>query len=185
MWRYLVPVAVFLIIAGFFARGLTLRPGYVPSPLIGKAAPEYELPRLKDLTASVGSANYAGQVALVNVWATWCIECRYEHPYLVELSKTGGVPIYGLNWKDDQQMALEWLDTLGDPYIASAVDQTGEVAIDWGVYAAPETFLIGRDGTVLYKHISRMTPEIWTEEFLPRIEAECGTLPCPGSLEGQ
>ncbi len=178
MWRYMLPAVLFAVLAGFFYRGLYLNPRYVPSPLIGKPAPEYDLPRLADPAQTVGSKDYEGQVALVNVWATWCIECRHEHPYLVELAATGGVPIYGLNWKDERNLALEWLDTLGDPYVASAVDYTGEVAIDWGVYAAPETFLIGRDGTVLYKHISPMTPAVWEQEFLPRIEEECGGLPC-------
>ncbi|MEE8117441.1 MAG: DsbE family thiol:disulfide interchange protein [Gemmatimonadales bacterium] len=178
MWRYLLPIAIFVVLAGFFARGLTLNPGYVPSPLIGKPAPQYELPRLKDLSTTVGSESYAGQVALVNVWATWCVECRNEHPFLMELSRTSDVPIHGLNWNDDRDTALEWLDVLGDPYVASAFDVAGEVAIDWGVYAAPETFLVGRDGTVLYKHISPMTPAVWSREFLPRIAAECGTLPC-------
>ena len=178
MWRYLIPAVVLAVLAGFFYRGLYLNPGYVPSPLLGKPAPEYELPRLRDLSQTVGSDAYAGQVALVNVWATWCIECRHEHPYLVELAESGEIPIYGLNWKDERDSALYWLDTLGDPYVASAYDYTGEVAIDWGVYAAPETFLIGRDGTVLYKHIAALTPEIWEREFLPRIEEHCGDLPC-------
>ena len=183
MWRYLVPIAIFAVLAGFFMRGLGLNPGYVPSPLIGKPAPEYALPRLKEMSSTVGSADYAGQVAVINVWATWCVGCRQEHPYLVELSESGGVPIYGLNWKDDEDQARAWLDTLGDPYVSTAVDATGEVAIDWGVYAAPETFLVGRDGTVLYKHIAPLTPAVWENEFLPRILAECGELPCTPSAE--
>ena len=93
------------------------------------------------------------------------------------------MPIYGLNWKDDHDAALQWLDTLGDPYVATAVDATGNTAIDWGVYAAPETFLVGRDGTVLYKHIAPLTPAVWTQEFLPRIEAECGQVPCAPSAD--
>ncbi len=179
MWRYLLPIGIFVVLVAFFARGLTLNPGYVPSPLIGKPAPQYALPRLKDPTTLVGSENYAGQVAIVNVWATWCVGCRQEHPFLVELSRSSGVPIHGLNWKDDSNMALAWLDTLGDPYEATAVEVTGEVAIDWGVYAAPETFLVGRDGTVLYKHIAPLTREVWAREFLPRIDEQCGSLPCP------
>ena len=178
MWRTLLPISIFVVLAWFLYSGLGSNPGYVPSPLIGKPAPQYELPRLKDPSTTVGSASYSGQVALVNVWATWCIGCLQEHPFLVELSRSGGVPIYGLNWKDDHEAALEWLDTLGDPYADTAVDATGEVAIDWGVYAAPETFLIGSDGTVLYKHIAPMTPEVWAREFLPRIAADCGDPPC-------
>jgi len=178
MWRYLLPVVIFSVLGLFFLRGLNLNPGYVPSPLIGKPAPEYELPKLKDMTSTVGSADYVGEVVLLNVWATWCPGCRQEHPYLVELSENSGVPIYGLNWKDDGDKARAWLETLGDPYVATAVDATGEVAIDWGVYAAPETFLIGRDGKVLYKHIAPLTPAVWENEFLPRIAAGCAAQPC-------
>ncbi len=178
MWRYLLPVGIFVVLAGFFYRGLDLSPGYVPSPLIGKLGPQYELPRLKDPSTMVGSADYSGQVALINVWATWCVGCRQEHPFLVELSRSSGVPIYGLNWKDNGDSAREWLDVLGDPYVSTAIDITGEVAIDWGVYAAPETFLVGRDGTVLYKHIAPLTRDVWAREFLPRIAEECGKLPC-------
>jgi cytochrome c biogenesis protein CcmG, thiol:disulfide interchange protein DsbE len=179
MWRYAIPVVVLAVLGVFFARGLHLNPGYVPSPLIGKPAPEFELPSLQDPTRSVGSADWKGQVALLNVWATWCIECRHEHQYLLELAATSGVPIYGLNWKDDRAAALKWLDTLGNPYAGTAFDLEGHVAIDWGVYGAPETFLIGRDGTVLQKRISVMTPAVWNEEFLPKILEECGSLPCP------
>jgi cytochrome c biogenesis protein CcmG/thiol:disulfide interchange protein DsbE len=178
MWRYLLPIAIFSVLGMFLVRGLSLNPGFVPSPLIGKPAPQYELPRLMDMSSTVGSADYSGEVAVVNVWATWCVGCRQEHPYLVELSENSGVPIYGLNWKDDRNKARAWLDTLGDPYVATAVDATGEVAIDWGVYAAPETFLIGRDGTVLYKHIAPLTPAVWEKEFLPRITVGCSELPC-------
>ena len=179
MWRYLIPIGVFVVLAAFFARGLSLNPGYVPSPLLGKPAPAFELPRLKDPAATLGTRDIEGQVALLNVWATWCVGCRQEHAFLVELAEANDVPIYGLNWKDDRATALSWLASLGDPYVASAFDEIGEVAIDWGVYGAPETFLLARDGTVLYKHIAPLTPEIWAQEFLPRIVAQCGSLPCP------
>lgn len=179
MWRYVIPVVLFAVLAAFFWRGLSLDPGYVPSPLIGKPMPEFSLPRLKDPQRVLGSSDMTGQVALLNVWATWCVGCRQEHGFLVELANSAGVPIYGLNWKDDRAAALDWLARLGDPYVASAFDATGEVAIDWGVYGAPETFLLGRDGTVLYKHIAPLTPEVWQQEFVPRIRAECGAVPCP------
>ena len=179
MWRYLVPLSIFAVLAAFFFRGLSLNPGYVPSPLLGKPAPEFELPRLKDPAATLGSRDIDGHVALLNVWATWCVGCRQEHGFLVDLAESGAVPIYGLNWKDDRQTALNWLTDLGDPYVASAFDHTGEVAIDWGVYGAPETFLLGRDGTVLYKHIAPLDEVVWAREFLPRIAEQCGSLPCP------
>jgi cytochrome c biogenesis protein CcmG/thiol:disulfide interchange protein DsbE len=169
MWRYLVPIAVFGVLAAFLVRGLHLNPGYVPSPLIGKPMPQFELPRLKDPNAKIGSQDLKGKVALFNVWATWCGGCRQEHEFLVELSRSSGVPIYGLNWKDDRDSALAWLSQLGDPYVANGFDDIGDVAIDWGVYGAPETFLIGPDGTVLYKHIAPLTPEVWQREFVPKL----------------
>ncbi len=112
-----------------------------------------------------------GKVSLVNVWATWCSGCRQEHDTLLTLARDGGVPIFGINWKDDAALARQWLQNLGNPYAAVGVDEEGGVAIDWGVYGAPETFLIGADGTVLYKHIAPMTLAVWRDEFLPRIAA--------------
>jgi cytochrome c biogenesis protein CcmG/thiol:disulfide interchange protein DsbE len=184
MWRYAIPIVLFVILAIFFARGLSLNPGYVPSPLIGKPMPAFALPRLKDPLAALSSADIQGQVALLNVWATWCVGCRAEHAFLVDLAAQGTVPIYGLNWKDDRAAALNWLAQLGDPYVASAYDEAGKVAIDWGVYGAPETFLIGRNGTVLYKHIAPLTREIWEREFMPRIALECGGKPCTPARSG-
>ena len=184
MWRYAIPIVVVAILGGFLYRGLFLNPGYIPSPLVGQPAPEFSLPGLEDPERQVGSDDFAGQVALLNVWATWCVGCRQEHAYLLELSRTSGIPIYGLNWKDDRNAALGWLSTLGNPYVATAYDPLGDVAIDWGVYGAPETFLIGRDGTVLHKHIAPLTREIWQRDFLPKIAEECGSLPCP-LVEGE
>jgi cytochrome c biogenesis protein CcmG/thiol:disulfide interchange protein DsbE len=179
MWRYAIPVVLFALIAGFFYRGLFLKPTVLPSALIGRPVPEFSAPGLVDPSRTVGSEDLKGKVALLNVWGTWCIECRYEHPFLVELARSSGVPIYGLNVKDDRESALSWLSTLGNPYVESAYDERGDVAFEWGVYGAPETFLIGRDGTVLHKHISVLTPEVWQRDFLPLIQKECGSLPCP------
>lgn len=179
MWRYLIPIGTFVILAGFFYKGLSLNPRYVPSPLLGKPVPEFQLPRLKNPDENLGSIDLKGHVSLLNVWATWCVGCRQEHSFLVELAEDNIVPIYGLNWKDERDSALQWLSTLGDPYVGSAYDELGEVAIDWGVYGAPETFLISSEGTVLYKHIAPLTEAIWNNEFLPRIISECGSLPCP------
>ena len=178
MWRYLVPITILGVLAIFFARGLSLNPGYVPSPLIGKPAPSFRLPQLKDPQLTLGSDDMLGKVALLNVWATWCVGCRQEHEYLNELAHTSGIPIYGLNWKDERGAATDWLLTLGDPYVASAFDRDGRVAIDWGVYGAPETFLIGSNGSVVYKHIAPLTRKIWEQEFLPRIRNHCQDFPC-------
>jgi cytochrome c biogenesis protein CcmG/thiol:disulfide interchange protein DsbE len=178
MWRYIIPIALFAVLAVFFARGLKLNPGYVPSPLVGKPAPAFELPTLKDPASTISNDVLVGETSLFNVWGTWCPGCRTEHAFLNEVSRTSGVPIYGLNWKDDRAAALNWLATLGDPYTLSGFDEIGEVAIDWGVYGAPETFLISRNGTVLYKHIAPLTSEVWEQEFVPRIAADCGAYPC-------
>jgi cytochrome c biogenesis protein CcmG/thiol:disulfide interchange protein DsbE len=178
MWRYAIPVAILAVLAVFFARGLNLNPGYIPSPFIGKPAPEFSLPSLKDPAATVSSDVLQGEISLFNVWATWCVGCRQEHAFLNEIAQTSGVPIYGLNWKDDRGAALRWLDTLGDPYVVSAFDSEGNVAIDWGVYGAPETFLVDRDGTVLHKHIAPLTADVWRTQFLPIIQEKCGGNTC-------
>jgi cytochrome c biogenesis protein CcmG/thiol:disulfide interchange protein DsbE len=174
MTRYLLPLIVVALAIPIFVVGLSRDPTEVPSPLIDKQAPQFELPSLKHPERTVGSASYRGKVALVNVWATWCVGCRQEHEYLMRLSGETDIPIYGLNWRDNRDKALVWLAQLGDPYVNSAYDEDGRVGIDWGVYGAPETFLISQDGTVLYKHISPMTERVWREEFLPRIEAARG-----------
>ena len=171
MWRYLLPGAVFALLIAVFAVGLFRDPGYVPSPLIGKPAPEFSLPRLDDPQQKLQRSDLLGKVSLVNVWATWCTGCRQEHETLLTLAREGGVPIFGINWKDDPVQARQWLQQLGNPYAAVGVDEEGGTAIDWGVYGAPETFLIGADGTVLYKHIAPMTLAVWREEFMPRIAA--------------
>jgi cytochrome c biogenesis protein CcmG/thiol:disulfide interchange protein DsbE len=173
MWRYAIPLVVLAVIAAFFYRGLELNPSYVPSALIGKPMPEFALPTLADAEAKIGSRDIAGKVALLNVWGTWCVECRHEHGFLIRLAKSG-MPIYGLNLRDERPAALGWLASLGNPYVASAFDADGTVAVDWGVTAAPETFLIGRDGKILFKHISPLTQQVWQRDFVPLIKAQCG-----------
>jgi cytochrome c biogenesis protein CcmG, thiol:disulfide interchange protein DsbE len=172
--RYLAPIAAFAILIPVFLIGLNRNPSELPSPYINKQAPAFELPNLRDPAATVSNRDYAGEIALVNVWATWCVGCRHEHDFLLTLAETGDVPIYGLNWHDRREDALRWLDELGDPYVASGYDADGEVGIDWGVYGAPETFLIGPDGTVLHKHLSPLTHEIWERDFVPKINAARG-----------
>lgn len=178
MWRYAIPLAIFGVIAGFFYVGLGLQPNYVPSPLVGKPIPDFSLPSLADPQRTVNTADLTGRVALVNVWGTWCVECRHEHGFLVELANAG-VPIYGLNLKDERDSALNWLATLGNPYVSSGFDPDGRAAVDWGVTAAPETFLLGSDGTILHKHISPLTPRVWERDFLPLLREHCGPSDCP------
>lgn len=178
MWRYLIPLAIFLVIGGFFFVGLDRNPNYVPSPLVGKPAPVFALPSVTDPDSVVSTESLKGRVALVNVWGTWCVECRHEHAFLLELARAG-LPIYGLNVRDDRLAAVEWLGRLGNPYVGSGFDPEGKAAIDWGVTGAPETFLIASDGTILHKHISPLTLGVWQRDFLPLLRKHCGPTDCP------
>jgi cytochrome c biogenesis protein CcmG/thiol:disulfide interchange protein DsbE len=178
MWRYLAPLAIFVVIAALFYRGLFMNPNDVPSPLIGKPVPTFSLPTVIDPQDVVTTQTLAGRVSLVNVWGTWCVECRHEHAFLVELANAG-LPIYGLNVRDDRTAAIDWLGRLGNPYVSSGFDPEGKAAIDWGVTGAPETFLIGANGTILHKHISPLTPQIWQRDFLPLLRENCGPADCP------
>jgi cytochrome c biogenesis protein CcmG/thiol:disulfide interchange protein DsbE len=171
MAKFLIPLGLFVVLGVFLAIGLNRDPRYVPSPLIGKPAPEFSLPSLQDSSYPVSTKELLGQPWVLNVWGTWCGGCRQEHDTLIAIARQKTVPIIGLNWKDDNLAAQQWLQQLGNPYAVVAEDRDGRVAIDWGVYGAPETFLIGPDGTVLYKHIAPMTMEVWNTEFLPRIES--------------
>ena len=172
--KFLLPLLAFLLLIGVFVVGLTKDPSRIPSPLVDNPAPEFSLPSLQDPDTQVGSANYEGQMALVNIWATWCPGCRQEHDFLMELSRENIVPIFGLNWRDSRPEALEWLRVLGDPYIVSAYDVDGRVGIDWGAYGAPETFLVDQNGIVIHKHIAPLTREIWERDFMPLIRANGG-----------
>lgn len=174
MSRFALPLIAFLVLIGLFVVGLQLDPSRIPSPLLEQPAPVYSLPSLRDPEVMVGSADYANRLALVNVWATWCPGCRQEHGFLLQLAEEGVVPIFGLNWRDNRADALRWLDALGDPYVASAYDEDGGVGIDWGVYGAPETFLVDRDGIVIHKQVGPLTREIWEQDFLPLIEQRGG-----------
>ncbi len=169
MVRFVLPIIMLGALVALLFVGLDRNPGYVPSPFIGKPAPEFTLPRLDGPGQTLGKSDLLGDVSLVNVWATWCVGCRQEHSFLVRLARTGAIRIFGLNWRDDPALARQWLQQLGNPYTATAVDQDGRVAIDWGVYGAPETFLLDAAGTVLYKHIAPLTAEAWEQEFVPRI----------------
>jgi cytochrome c biogenesis protein CcmG/thiol:disulfide interchange protein DsbE len=172
----LLPLIVFALLIPILVIGLSRNPNELPSPFIGKPAPEFELPTLADPAVTVGTADFHGKAVLVNVWATWCVGCRQEHEFLLQLSRAGAVPIYGINWRDTRSEALRWLQQLGDPYIASADDREGRVGIDWGVYGAPETFLVGADGTVLHKHLGPLSWADWEQDFVPLLN---GTEPIP------
>jgi len=170
MIKYLIPLVLFLGLVVFLAIGLNRDPHEVPSPLINKAAPAFTLPQLKDPTKTFSGAEMRGKVWILNVWASWCVTCRDEHPLLIEYAKTKTVPIYGLNYKDERDDALGWLDELGDPYVLSVADVDGRVAIDYGVYGAPETYVIDQSGTIRFKQIGPVTPDVWTKQIAPLVQ---------------
>ena len=155
----LVPLLVFAGVVAVLAIGLTLNPREVPSPLIGKQVPEFVLAPVKGRTLALSSADLKGEVSLVNVFASWCVACKDEHPLFLQLQREQFVPIHGLNYKDRPEDAARWLDTLGDPYTRTGADLDGRVGIDWGVYGVPETFVIDRNGRIAYKHIGPVTAE--------------------------
>ena len=167
---FVVPILVFLGIAVFLTIGLFLNPREIPSPLIGKPIPDFKLPPVKGRTLGLSTADLKGEVSLVNVFASWCVACREEHPLLMRLSQQGIVPIHGLNYKDAPKDAADWLDALGDPYTRTGADINGRVGIDWGVYGVPETFVIDRNGRIAYKHIGPISPRDWEEKMAPLVE---------------
>jgi cytochrome c biogenesis protein CcmG/thiol:disulfide interchange protein DsbE len=172
MTRYLIliPLVVFLGIAVFLFKGLGRDPHEVPSPLINKPAPSFKLPQLKEPTKTFSAEEMRGKVWILNVWASWCVSCADEHPFLLEYARSEAVPIYGLNWKDQREDALSWLAERGDPYVLSISDLDGRVAIDYGVYGAPETYLIDRSGVIRLKQVGPLTPDIWNKDFLPLVQ---------------
>lgn len=170
MVRFLLPLAVFLIVAAFLVKGLFLNPREVPSPLIDKPAPAFKLTQLHEPDKSLARDDLKGKVWLLNVWASWCVSCREEHPLLVDLAKQNLVPIYGLNYKDQRDAALGWLQQFGNPYAASIADLDGRVGIDYGVYGVPETFVIDKSGVIRYKQIGPITPEALNNRIIPLVK---------------
>jgi cytochrome c biogenesis protein CcmG, thiol:disulfide interchange protein DsbE len=170
MLKYLIPLAIFLVLVIFLAIGLTRNPEELPSALLDKPAPTFRLPQLKQPDKTFSAEDMRGKVWMLNVWASWCVACRDEHPYLFEYQKSGAVPIYGLNYKDRPEDALGWLSELGDPYLLSAVDLDGRVAIDYGVYGAPESYIIDKSGTIRMKHVGPVTFEVWEKKILPLVQ---------------
>lgn len=171
MKRVLIPLVVFLLLVGFLAVGLNRDPREVPSPLVGKAAPAFDLPLLGQPDKRFVPAEMRGKVWLLNVWASWCVSCRDEHPVLVELSKKAVLPILGLNYKDQNDAAQRWLKQFGNPYQLSVVDADGRIGIDYGVYGVPETYLIDGEGVIRYKQIGPLTPAILEQKVLPLAKA--------------
>ncbi|HEY5603459.1 MAG TPA: DsbE family thiol:disulfide interchange protein [Gammaproteobacteria bacterium] len=153
MVRYLVPLVIFFVLAGFLYVGLDLKPREVPSPFINKPAPGFQLQQLHSMNELFSNKDMLGKVWLLNVWASWCVACRQEHPVLVDMARRGEVPLYGLNYKDTPNNAKRWLNEHGDPYTLSAVDYQGKVGIDFGVYGVPETFIIDKQGVIRHKVI--------------------------------
>lgn len=176
-YLFLIPVLAFAGIAVAFAVGLTLDPSKIPSVLIGKPVPEFQLPPVQGRTLGLSSADLRGEVTLVNVFASWCLECRVEHPLFMRLAAEGTIPIHGLNYKDKPDDAADWLDSLGDPYTRTGADREGRVAIEWGVYGVPETFVVDPNGTIVYKHIGALNPKLLKETILPLVEELRQTAP--------
>jgi cytochrome c biogenesis protein CcmG/thiol:disulfide interchange protein DsbE len=186
MLKYIIPLILFIILAIFLAVGLNLNPSEIPSPLLNKPAPAFSAPKLQ-MTAKDGgnvaigrepmrppeaklsNADLKGQVWLLNVWASWCVSCREEHPVLNQFAQQKTVTIIGLNYKDDPPAAKNWLETLGNPYNVSIMDQDGRIGIDWGVYGVPETFVMDKKGIVRYKHTGPVTLEAIQQTLLPLI----------------
>jgi len=167
--RYLMPLIAFMVLAVFLFAGLSLNPRQVPSPLIDKPAPEFELNHLHQPEQIFSSKDNIGKVWLLNVWASWCVACRDEHPLLVQLANSGLVPVYGLNYKDEDATAMQWLRQYGDPYEVSVVDSEGRVGIDYGVYGVPETYVIDKQGIIRYKQIGPVTVKSMEDTIIPLI----------------
>ncbi len=168
--KRLIPLAAFVVLVVFLGVGLLLDPSKVPSPLIDKPAPAFALPQLHNASETISNSDMRGQVWLFNVWASWCVSCRQEHPLLVELARRNIVPIIGLNYKDERNDAIRWLQDLGNPYTKSGHDIEGRVGMDYGVYGVPETYVIDQQGTIRFKQIGPISPDALQNEILPLIE---------------
>ena len=167
--RYLIPLVIFIVLAGFLYRGLSLKPREVPSPYINKPAPDFRLQNLHKMSEQFSNQDMKGKVWLLNVWASWCVACRQEHPLLVQMARKGDVPIYGLNYKDAPTQARQWLKQHGDPYELSVVDYEGKVGIDYGVYGVPETFVIDKRGVIRHKVIGPISNTVLRDCVMPMV----------------
>lgn len=169
MNRFAIPLVGVLILIPILILGLQRDPSVLPSQYIGKPAPVFSLPTLEDPSQNFSNEDLQGRISLVNFWATWCGGCRTEHGFLMALARSNTIPIYAVDTRDKRPDAINWLEQLGNPYVMSGFDEDGRVAIDWGVYGAPETFLIDADGNVVYRFIGPLSRGAWAQEFEPRI----------------
>lgn len=176
MLKYLIPLFIFIVMAVFLGLGLNLKPNEIPSPLIDKPAPVFSAPKLDNPEQNLTPADLKGQVWLFNVWASWCVSCRQEHEVFTQFAQQKAVTIIGLNYKDDPAAAKNWLQSLGNPYNVSIMDQDGRIGIDWGVYGVPETFIVDKQGIVRYKHTGPVSVDDIQKIFLPMIaKLQAGT----------
>jgi cytochrome c biogenesis protein CcmG/thiol:disulfide interchange protein DsbE len=178
LWA-LLPLVLFAVIGGFLFRGLYLNPKEIPSALIDRPVPEFDLPALPGRPPGLKSADLVGEVSLVNVFASWCVTCRVEHPLLMRLKEEGVVAVHGLNYKDKPQSALDWLARFGDPYERVGADRSSRVGIDWGVYGVPETFVVDARGRIVCKHIGAIREPDLESKILPAIRAARAGEPTP------
>ncbi|MGR8930635.1 MAG: DsbE family thiol:disulfide interchange protein [Gammaproteobacteria bacterium] len=170
MFKYVLPLVLFIVLAVFLAIGLRLNPKEIPSPLIDKPAPVFSLPTLANPEQRLSVADMEGKVWLLNVWASWCVSCRQEHPILLELAKLKLATIVGLDYKDEADAAATWLQQLGNPYDVSVMDVDGRIGIDYGVYGVPETFVVDKRGVIRYKHTGPIEPDDIEKIFLPLLQ---------------
>ncbi len=166
---YLLPLLVFLGMSTYFAIGLGKDPSELPSALIDKPVPEFELPPLLEDIPGMATADFGGEVVMVNVFASWCVPCRIEHPLITQLADEGILPVFGLNYKDEKADATAWLEALGNSYTRIGWDLSGRVGIDWGVYGVPETYIIGKQGRIRYKYVGPIFRELLNETLIPII----------------
>jgi cytochrome c biogenesis protein CcmG/thiol:disulfide interchange protein DsbE len=170
MLRALIPLAIFGLMVVFFIFGLGKDPSKLPSVLVDKPAPTFQLEQLHNAQATFAPADMKGKVWVLNVWASWCAACRSEHPLFMEIARRGEVPLVGLNYKDTREEGQKWLRQLGNPYVLSAWDNSGDVGIDFGVYGVPESFVIDKQGVIRYKHVGPVSRQDWNEVILPKIK---------------
>jgi len=169
MFRFVIPLVGAVILIPILILGLRSDPRELPSQYIGKPAPAFDLPGLQDPEQRVGTAIFGGEISLLNIWGTWCAGCRAEHGFLMQLSREQDIPIYSINYRDKRPEAIRWLAELGNPYSATGFDEDGRAGIDWGVYGAPETFLVTAQGHIVLRYPGPLNRSIWEHEFLPRI----------------
>ena len=167
---YLLPLGLFLWLAVYFALGLTKDPRLIPSALVDKPAPTFSLPALYDGAPGLSKKELTGEVVILNVFASWCVPCRVEHPLWMQLKKENILPIHGIAWKDTKSNAIAWLKQLGNPYDLIGHDPQNQAGVEWGVYGVPETYIIDRAGRIRYKHVGPLYPEIWKNDLLPVVE---------------